>query len=260
MIYHAGLDIGSTTTKCIIISENGSIASKEITNTTALPKESTEYVLQKCLKQINLKKSNLTSIIATGYGRRGIESTKHNITEIAAVGRGSFILNNCKSAIIIDIGGQDTKIIDTNSNGNVTDFLMNDKCAAGTGRFIEIMARIIDQNIDNLSSLAEKSSKKIILNSTCSVFAESEIISLIAKSTAKKDIAASLFYSISQKITNMLNAFNYKNREILFCGGGANFGYLKYCLEKSLNKKITTLANPQFVAAFGAASYKKLTK
>ena len=165
---------------------------------------------------------------------------------------GSYYLSGKKKSLIIDVGGQDTKVVEVNENGEIIDFLMNDKCAAGTGRFLEMMSNVFGMDLEKFSYLALQSKKPIKINSTCSVFAESEVVSLITSNTPKEDIAAGLFYSIASRIVTMIRQFSY-NDLILFCGGGANIPALKIYIEKIIEREIIVLPNPQFVVAFGAA-------
>lgn len=243
-----GIDIGSTTTKCIIL-ENEKITQSLIFATHPDSKITIKKLNSFILKQ-KISKNKLR-IVTTGYGRTLFKSSK-NITEIAAAGRGAYYLNNKKACLVIDIGGQDTKIISVNKNGSVSDFLMNDKCAAGTGRFLELMSKTLHLPLEEMSVLAKKSKKSILINSTCSVFAESEIISLINKKTNRTDICAAIFDSIAIRVAAMAKKVDQLN-QIIFCGGGARSAALKIALEKHIDADILIPVNPQLVAAYGAA-------
>ncbi|MCM8784775.1 MAG: acyl-CoA dehydratase activase [Candidatus Omnitrophica bacterium] len=247
----AGIDIGSVTTKCVIV-KDGVIFGKAITKTPLNIEKAIDNVLQKAIEEAGIKEEEIKEFVSTGYGRKQCKKANRFITEISAVAKGGHIFGGKKSCLIIDVGGQDTKVVEVNDRGLVTGFLMNDKCAAGTGRFIEIMSNILETDINGFSSLAMSSKNPIKINSTCSVFAESEVISLITSLTPREDIAAGLFNSIALRITTMVRQFKNIDR-ILFCGGGAKIPALKYYLEKNIEKELFVLHEPQFVSAYGAA-------
>jgi predicted CoA-substrate-specific enzyme activase len=250
MTINAGIDIGSVTTKCVIVKDKEIIA-KELTRTGANTEEAAELVFNRALKSADKSEPDIDNIISTGYGRRLFKKANKIITEISAAGKGAYNLAGNKSCLVIDVGGQDTKVIEVNG-GEVTDFLMNDKCAAGTGRFLEMMAHVLETDFQNFSELAMKFDNPVEINSTCSVFAESEVISLLSKAAKKENIAAGLFKAIAARIASMLGQFG-KGHDIVFCGGGAKSQALKYFLEESIGSKVFVLDNPQFVVAFGAA-------
>jgi len=247
----AGIDIGSVTTKCVIV-KGSEIAGKSLVKTGIDTEKCARSVLEKALEEASLNISGIGHTISTGYGRRAFSKSDRVITEISAAAAGGYHLTGRRECLIIDVGGQDTKVIEVDAAGNVLDFLMNDKCAAGTGRFLEIMATVMETDIQGLSSLAMASRTPVRINSTCSVFAESEVVSLIASSAAKEDIAAGLFNSIASRVAIMIRHFN-QNRPLLFCGGGAKSMALKEAIEKTAERQITVLPEPQFVVALGAA-------
>ena len=191
MIYKAGLDIGSRFTKCVL-TQNDNVIARSYLDTGTNIEATCKFALEKVLETAKLDLNRLTSIITTGYGRRSFPGSDKFITEITSAGLGAYHSNQKRESFIIDIGGQDTKIIEINSKGEVIDFLMNDKCAAGTGKFLEIMSKTLETDIAGLDELANNSINKVNINSTCSVFAESEVISLISKGALKEDIASGL--------------------------------------------------------------------
>lgn len=250
MKFKIGIDLGSTTSKCIMLKDHN-IYAATICPTGTNPELAAKNVLKQAQLAAQINKQPI-SITVTGYGRRQFPKANKIITEISAAALGGFYLAGQKEILVLDIGGQDTKVIDVNKKGEIEDFLMNDKCAAGTGRFLDIMAQVLQEKIGNLSKLAFKSRQPIEINSTCSVFAESEIISLIANKTSKYDLAAGIYLSIAKKIEKML--INFKlSKPVLFCGGGARHPYLAYCLNKNLKNKLKTVEIPQYVSALGAA-------
>lgn len=247
----AGIDIGSVTTKCVIVKDS-KITGKSLVKTGIDTERCAMSVLEKAAEEAGIQISGIKTIISTGYGRRSFKKSDRVITEISAAATGGYNLAGRRECLIIDVGGQDTKVIEVNDTGSVLDFLMNDKCAAGTGRFLEIMAAVTETDLQGLSSLAMASKTPVKINSTCSVFAESEVISLIASSAAKEDIAAGLFNSIASRVAVMIRHFS-QDKPLFFCGGGAKSGALKEAIEKAVERKITVLPEPQFVVALGAA-------
>ena len=226
-----GIDIGSVATKCVLVKDKKIIASTLISTGTDSEK-SAEFVFAETLRQAGIRELDAENIVCTGYG--------------------AYLLSGCRACLALDVGGQDTKVIEVNQSGAITDFLMNDKCAAGTGRFLEIMSNVLESNLETMSELALKAKSQAVINATCSVFAESEVVSLIAQGTEKAEIAAGLFHAISTRIAAMLRQFE-ADTPLLFCGGAARSKALKIFLERTSGRTISVLDNPQFVVAFGAA-------
>ena len=249
--FHAGIDIGSVMTKCVIIAPDG-VQTRDIARTGARAEETAEQVFAAALRKAGLKREQVECVATTGYGRRLFAGAHQVITEISAAATGAFISLGGKSCFVLDVGGQDTKVIEVNSEGQISDFLMNDKCAAGTGRFLEMMAHIFDTDCAGLSALALDADAPVTINSTCSVFAESEVISLIARAARRENIAAGLFAAIAGRIAVMAGHFSI-DRPLVFCGGGAKSAALKAALEKAIDLPLIILSEPQFITAFGAA-------
>jgi predicted CoA-substrate-specific enzyme activase len=253
MLLTAGVDIGSLTTKALIF-DGKDIKDYIILKSGYLFEEAGNEAYSEVLKQCNLTKADIKYIVGTGYGRALISFANENITEITCHARGvSYYFPDART--IIDIGGQDSKAIRIGENGKVLDFVMNDKCAAGTGRFLEVMARAL--NIDSLDqmgelSLVSKAPAKI--SSMCTVFAESEVISLFAQKKAQKeDIIAGLHTAIAKRIVGMVNRLGKFEEKIVFCGGVAKNAGVKKALELELNKKLYSPKDPQITGALGAA-------
>ena len=182
----AGIDIGSVTTKVVLLKEEKVIA-RVITSTGAHPALAAEEVLKEALKQVNLSRADIEYIVSTGYGRRSIEFGNRVITEISAAAKGASNLGSPWERVrtVIDLGGQDSKVISLDEETRVTDFVMNDRCAAGTGRFLETMASVLGVNLEELGEWSLKAKTPIQISSICTVFAESEVISLIAQGKSK---------------------------------------------------------------------------
>lgn len=253
----AGIDIGSCTTKVVVFNtENQRIISKVVRLTGSQPKVVAEELLKEALIQAEVSRKEVEYIISTGYGRRAIGFSNKTITEISCCAKGvSWYINQNQLTdihTIIDLGGQDTKIILLDENNEIADFVMNDKCAAGTGRFLEVMADVLGVDADNLGDLSLKSKNPILINSTCTVFAESEVISLIAQGKNKEDIVAGICSSIAERTVSMVRQVGGKGC-IFFCGGGAKNEGIKKALEIKLGLKVYVPDEPQFVVAVGAA-------
>ena len=248
-----GVDIGSTTSKAVLLKDS-TILGQVIIPSAGLPAELAREVFEQCCQKSGVDKSEIKAIATTGYGRRNANFGDMVITEIKAAGRGASMIEPPSGKIftIIDVGGQDTKVIALNEDGEVEDFRMNEKCAAGTGRFLEMLAKKLELDNEEFVEAALRSTTMIHMNSTCAVFAESEVVSLLARGVAKEDIAAAAHTSIAERIGSMIRRVGPK--EILcFTGGGAHNKALARAVEESLNKKVFIPEHPQTIVALGAA-------
>lgn len=255
MSYQAGIDIGSVAVKCVVVDAERIVACGLLPSGTESAHVAAK-LLEQTLASSGIGRDQLEQLVATGYGRRSFGGGNRVITEISAAAYGAFLSNGRKACTLLDVGGQDTKLIEVDSQGRVKDFLMNDKCAAGTGRFLEIMAHVLGVSLEEFSELAVKSGNKTLINATCSVFAESEVVSLFASGCKKEDIAAGLIDSIALRIGAMARGFGIK-LEIYFCGGGARINALRVALSRQLACPVTVFNNAQFIAALGAACTNK---
>ena len=238
-----GIDLGSRTTKIVQLVD-GEIQHQEIFETSHDP-------LARVKKTLSLL--GQSPIMATGYGRHLIceKFNAERISEIKACGRGAHhLFPSCRS--VLDIGGQDYKLIQLNEKGNVIDFEMNDRCAAGTGKFLEIMAQAFEMDIETFVQTALNASNHINITSMCTVFAESEVVSLITSGKPKEEIALGLHLSIAQRLQPMFTKMPLEE-DILFVGGGAKNDCLHTILEKKLKCTIKRPEEPQIVVALGAA-------
>ena len=256
MNFAAGIDIGSVYTKCSILHEQG-VVSRRMVATGINPSQTAEEILSETLGETKIARNQLKAIVTTGYGRHSVKFADKRITEILAAGIGAnFYLKQEKKkkdpCTIIDLGGQDSKVISLDAEGKVSDFLMNDKCAAGTGKFLEVMCEKLEVDIEEMAQLASQSQKKVRINSTCTVFAESEVISLLARGEMKEDIIAGIHSSITGRLANMVRKVGAKGT-LLFVGGGARNSALANELEKDLGQKLLIPDNPQFFISLGAA-------
>jgi len=242
-----GLDIGSTYIKCALL-QDGYIVGLEKTETSYDP-------LEKCKSFIKTYQPD--KIIATGYGRHLVKENFNNIeviTEIKAFSIGAKFINP-RVRTIIDIGGQDTKVIALSEEGKIIKFEMNDKCSAGTGRFLEIMVKTLGYSLEEVTSLSiEGKDLKVKINSMCTVFAESEVISMIAKGMDRKEILKAVHFAIAHRVAGMAKRIPLKD-EVMLAGGCAGNQLLKTFLEKEINKNIVISSVSPFLGAIGAALY-----
>jgi len=242
----AGIDIGSVSTK-VALAVNEKIY-KVVIPTGWSPRQAGEHVLAAALDQAGVD-GGVDFVVATGYGRIALPTANKAVTEITCHARGvAYLLPETR--VVIDIGGQDSKIIKIGAQGRVLDFVMNDKCAAGTGRFMEVIAARIGVDVAELSDLA-KDEIPVELNSMCTVFAESEVVGLLAKGTGKGEIIAGLHQAISRRISAMIERIKPES-PIIFTGGVAQNKSLVHSLSTQLNMPILVPEDCQFTGAIGA--------
>lgn len=248
-MYYVGIDIGSTAAKAIVLSEN----KKEIIHSLLMPtgwnsKETSSKILNWLEERgINLTNSKIT---ATGYGRVSVPYADKVITEITCHGKGALYLNE-DDCTIIDIGGQDTKII-TLQGGVVSNFIMNDKCSAGTGRFLEIMANTLGVSLTEIFDLA-RNGKETVISSMCTVFAESEVISLIGSGSAKEDIACGIVNSVVNKVYTLCGKHNTDSKSYFLTGGFCDSEYMRQQLSEKLQRPVVSNPMARYAGAIGAA-------
>ena len=238
----AGLDVGSRTIALVTLS--GNETTSRVIDTGVNP-------LQRC-RQL-LADNKCERLVVTGYGRYLV--VQHiggeTISEIKAYATGArHLYTDCHT--VIDIGGQDSKVLLLGDNGNVLRFEMNDRCAAGTGKFLEVMAKTLEVDIESLGNLALSASGSVQINSLCTVFADSEVVSLIARGEASSAIASGLHEAIAVRIVNMVRRVGIKER-VVFAGGAALNKCLQILLNRKLEVELTVPAEPQIVGALGAA-------
>jgi len=246
-----GIDIGSLASKLVLIDENKKMIDFRVERSTYDFKRIGANLFNDLLYKHNLKKAEVF-VQSTGYGRNTIDFADDRVTEITAHARGvQYFFPDANS--VIDIGGQDSKaIVISKKTGNVMDFQMNDKCAAGTGRFLEVMANALEVPIEEIGNLALKSNNPAAISSTCTVFAESEVISLFARGTSKEDIAGGIHKSIARRVSGMAKRIGVAPL-LVFCGGVAKNIAVKRYLEVELGFEIVVPEYPQLTGALGAA-------
>ncbi len=239
-----GVDIGSTYTKIVGLNDKKEIIDLKVFDTTINPDE---------MARDYLKDKDVKMLVATGYGRHMINEAfgAPVVSEIKAHAKGAYyFFNDVKT--VIDLGGQDSKVIKVIEGGNFDNFRMNDKCAAGTGKFIEIAADRLQISLEDFGEFCKKADKKVQISSMCAVFAESEVISLVAKKEKPENIGYGIIESIAKRLVAMAKSLKPEER-IVFTGGGAKNILLKDLIEEKLQKEIFVPKHPQMMGAFGAA-------
>ncbi len=253
--YVAGIDSGSTSTDVVILDQDGKIKSTMIIPTGGGAMMSAEKSLEKAVEKAGINKDDIIRIVTTGYGRAYIDSGDDSITEITCHAKGAHYLNpNVRT--VIDIGGQDIKAISIDENGAVKNFLMNDKCAAGTGRFLEMMARTLGLALEEMSTKGLEWKENIVISSMCTVFAESEVVSLVAQNKEVADIIHGLNMSVASKVGALAARLGQNNPgEYMMTGGVAKNKGITNALEEKLGAKLYICDEAQLCGALGAALF-----
>jgi predicted CoA-substrate-specific enzyme activase len=250
-MFYAGVDIGSLGAKAVVISESG-MAGHALMPTGVFPEKSGQEVLERALADAHTARESIRYSVATGYGRITAKYASKTITEITCHARGAHYLHPA-TRTIVDIGGQDCKVIRLDDDGNVADFAMNDKCAAGTGRFLEVIANVFKVPLNELGEMAKGDAPLVPINNTCTVFAETEIISLVARGERAESILKGVFTAIASRVAGIASRIGVSG-DVFFSGGVAkNYGVVS-ALESVLNCPVFVPDfDPQLVGALGAA-------
>jgi predicted CoA-substrate-specific enzyme activase len=249
----AGVDIGSTTAKAIILKDSEIIGGL-IGPTGTNPALAGRQILDKVVDGAHYTTSDVKYIIATGYGRVSAPFADKTVTEITCHGRGAYHISP-QIRTVIDIGGQDAKVVSLGESGKVIDFVMNDKCAAGTGRFLESAAQLVlNVPLEDLGELSLKATNTSKISSTCTVFAQTEIVSLLASGESKENVIAGLHSSVANRVISMAKRVGVKPIIMMTGGVAKNIGVIK-ALEDILNMEVIIPSDidPQLVGALGAA-------
>lgn len=249
--YAAGVDSGSASTDAVILDTDGHILGSAILPTGAGAASGAERALAAALEQAGLQREELDAVVTTGYGRETIGVSDASVTEITCHARGAHFLDP-DARTVIDIGGQDSKVIRLDKNGNVENFVMNDKCAAGTGRFLEMMARTLEMTLEEMSERGLRWKKDVSISSMCTVFAESEVVSLVAENTAPEDIIHGLNCAVADKTAALVRRLGGEPVYIMTGGVAWNRGVVT-ALEEKLGQPIRVPEEAQLCGALGAA-------
>lgn len=246
----AGCDVGSLTAKAVIIDENGIVASA-MALAKRSPEESARAVMDQALNNAGVAMTDISWCVGTGYGRKHISFVNSVESEIACHGRGA-VWQAPTARTVIDIGGQDCKAIKVDASGAVARFIYNDKCASGTGRFLEVIAEALEIKLDDLGDISLKSAKKITLSNQCVVFAETEIISLVNDGAEISDIIRALHHAVANRAAALAKSITIE-KDIVMTGGVARNAGMFEALKSALGTDLLRVDNPQINGAIGAA-------
>ena len=251
-IYTMGIDVGSTASKCVILKDGSEIVAKSLVAVgtgTSGPSRAIAQVLENA----GMTREQMDFVLATGYGRNSLDGLADmQMSELSCHAKGAaFLFPNVRT--VVDIGGQDVKVIEI-ENGMMKNFVMNDKCAAGTGRFLDVMARVLEVKVEELGDLGDKSTKEVGISSTCTVFAESEVISQLAMGTNKCDIIHGIHKSVAGRVSGLCHRIGVRDDVVMTGGVAQNHGIVK-ALQEQLGHEIHTTPLTQYNGALGAALF-----
>ena len=253
MAYAAGVDVGSTQTKAIVLDESKQIVGRALIDTGANVVFAAENAFEQALKTAHVEEEEVEYVVGTGYGRYRVTFGNTQITEISCHARGAVHMFPA-TRTVIDMGGQDTKAIRVRPSGEIVDFCMNDKCAAGTGRFLGAASSALDIPLDQLGPIALQSQRPVRISTTCTVFAESEVLSWVGKGKKIEDILQGVHQSIAARSIGLLRRVGIEE-EITFTGGVArNIGMIE-ALRTGLGAKLNVSGDSHFIGALGAALF-----
>jgi predicted CoA-substrate-specific enzyme activase len=251
MDLYAGVDVGSLTAKAVLLRGDGSRAGEALVRTSPDFADSARRALEAALDSAGEAGREPRAVVGTGYGRTSVPGAARSVTEITCHARGASALVP-GARLVVDVGGQDSKAIRVGPGGRVEDFAMNDKCAAGTGRFLSAMAETLHTGLEGLGPAGLRSNREVVLSSTCTVFAESEVISLLARGEPADDVAHAVHLAMARRLAGLVRLVGAQAPAV-FTGGGALNPDLVRCLEEVLSLRFTIPAKPQLAGALGAA-------
>lgn len=252
MMYTMGLDIGSTASKGVILKDGKEIVALA-TISSGTGTTGPARVVAELYEKSDLTRDDIEKVVVTGYGRMKYSDADKQISELSCHARGvNFVAPGTKT--IIDIGGQDAKVLKLDDNGRLLNFLMNDKCAAGTGRFLDVMAKIVEVDVSDLGSISKKSENEVSISSTCTVFAESEVISHLSAEVKIEDVVAGIHTSVANRVSSLARRVGIQDTVAMVGGVAKNSGVVR-AMEKAIGTKVVVPEIPQLTGALGAALY-----
>lgn len=259
MSYTLGIDIGSTTSKCVVLKNGNEVIAKSLVlmgTGTKGPAKAFETVIE----QAKISRDLIDYVMATGYGRTTFDQMDGEMSELSCHAKGVFHMNP-DTRTIIDIGGQDAKVICLAENGMISNFVMNDKCAAGTGRFLDVMAGILGIKVNELEDYSKKAESPVKISSTCTVFAESEVISQLSKGVDLANLIGGICNSVASRVASLAKRAGVADT-VCMSGGVAQNGGVRMALERELGTKIISVQDAQYMGALGSAiaAYEKVVK
>lgn len=251
-MYTMGIDVGSASSKVVILEDGKDIVAAEVVQ-VGTGSTGPQRALDSALSKSGLTLEDMTKIVATGYGRFALEEAHKQFSEISCHAKGIFFLVPT-ARTIIDIGGQDAKAIKLDNRGGVKQFFMNDKCAAGTGRFLDVMSRVLEVELSEMAEYDSRATDPATVSSTCTVFAESEVISQLSKGVAKENIIAGVHQSVASKACGLAYRGGVED-DVVMCGGVAQNAGVVRAISRELKRPVIVAPNPQITGALGAALF-----
>lgn len=251
--YLLGIDFGSTTGKAVILDETGHVLAAQVSQKGAVSDEGVKTALAAALAEAGISVSQISRTVSTGYGRRMLDIADRTITEITCHARGAVQMVP-EVRLVIDIGGQDSKVIAVDSNGLVEQFAMNDRCAAGTGKFLEALARAVNVSLDDMGPIALGATQKLTVSSMCATFAETEVISLLAEGVSKVEVLGGVHAAMAKRTMGLVSRVG-KREPIVMTGGVARNPAAVKHIEDALGCKMILPDHPQIAGALGAALF-----
>lgn len=246
-----GIDFGSTTAKAVIVDMQGRIVAWSVSHMGAVSDAAVHEAVDNVLAESGLKQEDMGRCVSTGYGRRMLDIADRNFTEITCHARGAVAMVP-DARLVIDIGGQDSKTISVDSNGLVAQFAMNDRCAAGTGKFLEVLARAMEIELEEMGDIAMAAEEELKISSMCATFAETEVISLRAEGHSKENVLGAVHQSIATRTLGLVNRVGKKGPVVMTGGVARNKAAVHY-IEKALGMPVILPETPQIAGALGAA-------
>lgn len=251
-MYTLGLDFGSTASKGVILKDGHEVV-ETVTIHAGTGTSGPKRVKEELTKKSGLTDDDIKATVVTGYGRTTYQGADKQISELSCHAKGvNFLVSDAHT--VIDIGGQDAKVLKLDKTGHLSNFVMNDKCAAGTGRFLDVMANVLETEVSKLGELSEKSTKEISISNTCTVFAESEVISQLSSGEKIEDVIAGIHASVAKRVSGLAKRVGVEEKVVMVGGVAKNSGVVRE-MEKSLNTEIIVPELAQLTGALGAAIF-----
>ena len=251
--YVLGIDFGSTTGKAVILDDEGAVVASCVSQKGAVSDEGVKVALQAALQEAGITLDAIKRCVATGYGRRMLDIADRTITEITCHARGAVALVP-EARMVIDIGGQDSKVIAIDASGLVAQFAMNDRCAAGTGKFLEVLARAVNVEIEDMGQMALAATESVKVTSMCATFAETEVIALLAEGCAKPVVLDGVHAAVAKRIVGLVARVGQRDPIVMTGGVARNVAAIKH-IEEALKTKLIIPSHPQLAGALGAALF-----
>ncbi|MBR4014715.1 MAG: 2-hydroxyglutaryl-CoA dehydratase [Anaerotignum sp.] len=251
-MYTLGIDVGSASSKAVILKDGKDIVAAEVVQ-IGTGSTGPQRALEKVIETSGLKKEDISYTVATGYGRFAFKDADKQVSEISCHAKGIYFLVPT-ARTIIDIGGQDAKAIRLDNNGGIKQFFMNDKCAAGTGRFLEVMARVLETTLDKMAELDEQATDTAPISSTCTVFAESEVISQLSNGESRNNIIKGVHLSVASRACGLAYRGGLE-KDVVMTGGVAQNAGVVRAVAGVLKTDVIVAPNPQTTGALGAALF-----